>query len=149
MRIIATGTKFITRRLILALVGSEFELVCPSDLVEVITLLKQGKFDLVVVDSLAKGVETTCRRIREVGSVPIVLMVGQERPDWKEMQSLDINGYIPRGVNEAELVARLRAVLRRFWPANELKNEPCARAPKNFNKILAPVLQAVNSNILK
>ena len=140
MRIIATGTKFITRRLILALVGSEFELVCPSDLVEVITLLKQGKFDLVVVDSLAKGVETTCRRIREVGSVPIVLMVGQERPDWKEMQSLDINGYIPRGVNEAELVARLRAVLRRFWPANELKNEPCARAPKNFNKILAPVL---------
>ena len=140
MRIIATGTKFITRRLILALVGSEFELVCPSDLVEVITLLKQGKFDLVVVDSLAKGVETTCRRIREVGSVPIVLMVGQERPDWKEMQSLDINGYIPRGVNEAELVARLRAVLRRFWPANELKNEPCARAPKNFNKILAPFL---------
>ena len=126
MRIIATGTKFITRRLILALVGSEFELVCPSD--------------LVVVDSLAKGVETTCRRIREVGSVPIVLMVGQERPDWKEMQSLDINGYIPRGVNEAELVARLRAVLRRFWPANELKNEPCARAPKNFNKILAPFL---------
>jgi len=134
MRIIATGTKFITRRLILALVGSEFELVCPSDLVEVITLLKQGKFDLVVVDSLAKGVETTCRRIREVGSVPIVLMVGQERPDWKEMQSLDINGYIPRGVNEAELVARLRAVLRRFWPANELKNEPCARAPGVLTK---------------
>ena len=126
MRIIATGTKSLTRRLILALVGSEFELVCPPDLVEVITLLKQGKFDLVAVDSSAKGVETTCRRIREIGSVPIVLMVGQERPDWKEMQSLDINGYIPQGVNGAELVARLRAVLRRFWPANELKNEPCA-----------------------
>jgi len=140
MRIIATGTKFITRSLIPALVGSEFELVCPPDLVEVITLLKQGKFDLVVVDSLVKGVETTCRRIREVGSVPIVLMVGQERPDWKEMQSLDINGYIPQGVNGAELVARIRAVLRRFWPANELKNEACDEVPKNFNKILAPVL---------
>ena len=140
MRIIATGTKFITRSLILALVGSEFELVCPPDLVEVITLLKQGKFDLVVVDSLAKGVETTCHRIREIGSVPIVLMVGQEQPDWKKMQSLDINGYIPRGVNGAELVARLRAVLRRFRPANELKNEPYAGAPKIFNEILSPVL---------
>jgi len=140
MRIMAMGTKFITRSLILALAGSEFELVCPSDLLEVTTLLKQGKFDLVVVDSLAKGVETTCRRIREVGSVPIVLMVGQERPDWKEMQSLDINGYIPQGVNGTELVARLRAVLRRFWPTNELKNEPCARAPKNFNKNLALIL---------
>jgi len=31
-------------------------------------------------------------------------------------------------------------VLRRFWPANELKNEPCAGAPESFNKILAPVL---------
>ena len=140
MRIIATGTKFITRRLILALVGSEFELVCPSDLVEVITLLKQGKFDLVVVDSLAKGVETTCRRIREVGSVPIVLMINQKQPDWKEMQSLDINGYIPRGVNGVELVARLRAVSRRFQSADELKNEPCAGAPESFNKILSPVL---------
>jgi len=134
MRIIATGTKFITRSLIPALVGSEFELVCPPDLVEVITLLKQGKFDLVVVDSLAKGVETTCRRIREVGNVPIVLMIGQERPDWKEMQSLDINGYIPQGVNGAELVARIRAVLRRFWPANELKNEPYAKAPGILTK---------------
>ena len=140
MRIIATGTKFMTRRLILALVGSEFELICPSDLLEVVTLLKQDKFDLVVVDSSAKGVEATCRRIREVGSVPIVLMIGQERPDWKEMQSLDINGYIPRRVNGAELAARLGAVLRRFRPANELKNELCAGAPENFNKILAPVL---------
>ena len=134
MRIIATGTKSLTRSLILALVGSEFELVCLSDLVEVITLLKQDKFDLVVVDSLAKGVETTCRCIREVGSVPIVLMIGQERPDWKEMQSLDINGYIPRGVNGAELVARLRAVLRRFWPANELNDRPYAGAPGVLTK---------------
>ena len=140
MRIIATGTKFITRSLLLALVGSEFELVCPSDVLEVTTLLKQDKFDLVVVDSSARGVETTCRRIREVGNVPIVLMIGQEQPDWKGMQSLDINGYIPQRASGTELVARLRAVLRRFWPANELKNEPCARAPKNFNKTLAPVL---------
>jgi len=140
MRIIAIGTKFITRRLISTLAGSDFELVCPSDLGEVVTLLKQDKFDLVVVDSLVKGVEPTCRRIREVGSVPIVLMINQKQPDWKEMQSLDINGYIPRGVNGIELVARLRAVLRRFWPANELKNEPCAGAPESFNKILAPVL---------
>lgn len=121
MRIIAIGTKFMTRRLILALAGSEFELLSPSEVLEAITLMKQDKFDLVVVDSLAKGAETTCRRIRELGSVPIVLMIGQEQPNWKEMQSLDIDGYIPQGVKGAELVARLKAVLRRFWPAEQVQ----------------------------
>lgn len=130
MRIMAIGTKLITRRLILTLAGSEFEIVCPSAVHEVVTLLKQDKFDLVVVDSLAKGVETACRRIRDIGNVPIVLMVGQEQPDWEEMQSLDINGYIPQRASETELVARLRAVLRRFWPANEVNDESYAKAPE-------------------
>ena len=130
MRIMAMGTKLITRRLILTLAGTEFELVCPSDVLEVVTLLKQDKFDLVVVDSLAKGVETTCRRIRDIGNVPIVLMIGQEQPDWKGMESLDINGYISQRASGTELVARLRAVLRRFWPANELNDGLYAKAPE-------------------
>jgi len=131
MRIIAIGSKFMTRRLILALAGSEFELLSPSEVLEAITLLKQDKFNLVVVDSLAKGAETTCRRIRELGSVPIVLMIGQEQPNWKEMQSLDIDGYIPQGVNRVELVARLKAVLRRFWPAEQIqKMNPAPEHPK-------------------
>lgn len=147
MRIIAIGTKFMTKRLIFALAGSEVELVGPSEVLEVITLLKQDKFDLVVVDSLAKGAETTCRRIRELGSVPIVLMIGQRQPNWKEMQSLDIDGYIPQGVNGAELVARLRAVLRRFRPAEQVeKIVPRYQTPKNLNRILAPVLWVINFN---
>jgi len=141
MRIIAIGTKFMTKRLILALAGSEFELLSPSEVFEVITLLKQDKFDLVVVDSLAKGAETTCRRIRELGNVPIVLMIGQRQPNWKGMQSLDIDGYIPQGVNGAELVARLRAVLRRFRLAQQVeKIVPRYQAPVNLNRILAPIL---------
>jgi DNA-binding response OmpR family regulator len=71
----------------------------------------------------------TCRRIKRVRGVPIVLMVGQERADWKKVQSLDVDGYIPQEVNGSELVARLKAVSRRFRSANDLKNEPRARAP--------------------
>ena len=140
MRIMAIGTKSLTRRLIFALAGSDFELVCPSEVPEVVTLLKQGKFDLVVVDSSAEGIDMTCRRIREAGSVPIVLMIGQKRADWKRMQSIDVDGYIPQRVNGTELVARLKAVVRRLWPAGQVEKEPCAGAPGNFNKILAPAL---------
>ncbi len=130
MRIMAVGTKLITRKLILALAGSEFELVCPSDIAEVVTRLKQDKFDLVVVDSLATGVETTCRHIRDIGNVPIILMIGQEQPDWKGIQSLGVNGYIAQKVSGSELVARLRAVLRRFWPAGELNDGLYIKAPE-------------------
>ena len=129
MRIIAFGSKPITKRLISALAGSDFELVNPSEMFEVVTLLKQDNFDLVVVDGLAREVEVTCRRIREVGSVPIVLMIEEGQPDWKEMRPLAVDGYIPDGVNGVELAARLRAVLRRFLSVNELKNEAGAGAP--------------------
>ena len=129
MRIVAIGTKLTTSRLISALAGSDFEFVYPTTLFDVETLLKQDKFDLVVMDNSTKGIEMTCRRIREIGGVPIVLMIGEEQPDWKEMQPLAVDGYIPDGVNGVELAARLRAVLRRFRAANELKNEPGAGAP--------------------
>ena len=123
MRIIAIGTKLMTKRLILALAGSEFELLIASEMLEAIVLLKQDKFDLVVVDSLAKGIETTCRRIRELGSVPMVLMIGQKQLNWKEIQSLEIDGYIPQGVNGAELVARLRALTRRLEPDRQVRDK--------------------------
>ena len=127
MRIIAIGTKLMTKRLILALAGSEFELLIASETLEAIVLLKQDKFDLVVVDSLARGIETTCRRIRELGRVPIVLMIGQRQVNWKEIESLDIDGYIPQGVNGAELVARLRALTRRMEPARQVREKDVPR----------------------
>ena len=129
MRIIAFGSKPITKRLIYALAGSDFEIINSADVFNAVDLLQESSFDLVVVDSSAEGAEVTCRRIREVGSVPIVLMIGEEQPDWKEMQPLAVDGYIPDGVNGVELAARLKAVLRRFRSANELKNEPGAGAP--------------------
>ena len=127
MRIIAIGTKLMTKRLILALAGSEFELLIASETLEAIVLLKQDKFDLVVVDSLARGIETTCRRIRELGRVPIVLMIGQRQVNWKEIESLDIDGYIPQGVNGAELVARLSALTRRMEPARQVREKDVPR----------------------
>jgi len=132
VRIMAIGSRSVTRRLISALAGSDFELACPSGVFEASILLKRGKFDLVTVDCSTEGAEATCRRISEAGSVPIVLMIGQKQQDWKEMQSLNVDGYIPQEVNRSELVARLKAVSRRFHSASDCKNEPLARAPGKF-----------------
>ena len=141
MRAIVLGNNITVHRLIAALAGRDNEVVSLSSVYEVITLMKREKFDLVVVDSLAKGVDTTCRCIREVGNVPVVLMIGQKQPNWKEMQSIDVDSYIPQGVNGAELIARLRAVSRRFQPAEQVgKIAVRYQAPMNLNRILAPIL---------
>ncbi len=129
MRIMAIVTKPTTRRLISALAGSDIELVCTSGLFEALILLKRDKLDVVAVDCLAEGAEATCHYLSEVGSAHVVLVIGQKKQDWREMQSLDVDGYIPLEVNGAELVARLKAMLRHFRSTDELKNELGAGAP--------------------
>ena len=130
MRIMAMGSRSVTERLISALAGSDFEMVCPFELFEAVALLKRGQFDLVVVDSSAEEAETTCHRVSETGNTPVVLMIFQKQQDWRKMQSLDVDGYIPQEVNGTELVARLKAVSRRFHSAGDSKNEPLTRAPE-------------------
>jgi len=103
----------------MALVGSEFELIVTRELSQAITPLEQEEFDLIVIDSLANGVKAACQYIRTFGDVPIVLMMSQREPDWEEIQSADLDGYIQRWVNGAELIACLRAMVRRFWPAQQ------------------------------
>ena len=117
MKILAIGNKSMTERLIMALAGSEFELLVTRELCQAITPLEQEEFDLIVIDSLANGVKAACQYIRTFGDVPIVLMMSQREPDWEEIQSADLDGYIQRWVNGAELIACLRAMVRRFWPA--------------------------------
>jgi len=101
------------RSLIFALAETEFEWVYVSEEYRVEALLKQYNFDLVVLDSSIEELGMTCRYIRDIGTAPIVLIVEQEQPDWREIHSLDVDSYI-QGVSGTELVARLRAALRRF-----------------------------------
>jgi len=122
MRIMVMGSKPVTKRLISALAGSDFEMACPSEVLEAVTLLKRDKFDLVVVDSSAEEAEATCHRVNEAGNTPVVLMIVQKQRDWQRMQSLDVDGYIPQEVNGAELAARLKAVSRRFHTRAPEKN---------------------------
>ena len=133
MRIMTIGNKPVIKRLNTALDGSDIELICPSDLFEAIAMLNQDKFDLVMMDSLTEEAEDILRHINEVGSIPVVLMIERKQQDWKKMQSLNVDGYILQEVNVAELIARLRAVSRRFRPANKA-------AGGNLNRTLAPVL---------
>ena len=74
--------------------------------------------DLVLLDIMMPGIDgyTVCQRIREFSEVPII-MVTAKGNDPDKVQGLDAGAddYITKPFSSGELVARIRAVLRRTW----------------------------------
>ena len=108
MRVIALGDRTMIRKLSTSLSEEGVEVV------SMITLPKRKRFDLAVVDSSAEEAEVACRYIKQVWGIPVVLVVKRKQTDWERLQALDTDAYIPEDVSSAELIARLRAVVRRY-----------------------------------
>lgn len=114
MRILAFGNGIMARRLTASLVNDEIEVVDPSEMREAVALLKQGRFDLAIVDSLIGEAGAFCHCVSELGCVPVAVMIREAQVDWRKLRPLDADGFIPDWVGRAELAARLRAIVRRW-----------------------------------
>jgi DNA-binding response OmpR family regulator len=81
--------------------------------------LRRGRFDVVLLDLMLPGVDglELCRRIRatpELAAIPI-LMLTAKGDDVDRIVGLEVGAddYLPKPFNPRELLARIRAVLRR------------------------------------
>lgn len=81
--------------------------------------LRAGRFDVVLLDLMLPGTDglEVCRRIRacpELAAVPIVMLTARG-DDVDRIVGLEIGAddYLPKPFNPRELLARIRAVLRR------------------------------------
>ncbi|HXJ23728.1 MAG TPA: response regulator transcription factor [Polyangia bacterium] len=87
--------------------------------------LAAGVFDAVLLDVMMPGMDglTVCRRIRETNSrVPILMLTARgDEADRVVGLELGADDYIPKPFSPRELLARLRAVLRRAQPAAEAR----------------------------
>lgn len=78
---------------------------------------RSGKFDLVILDVMLPGRNgfEVLRRIRELSQIPVIMLTARgnevDRIIGLEMGADD---YLPKPFNPRELVARIRAVQRRF-----------------------------------
>lgn len=80
------------------------------------TALETGKFNLIVLDVMMPGEDglTLCRRLRETRKVPIVLLTAMSNETDRIIGlELGADDYICKPFNPRELLARIRAVLRR------------------------------------
>jgi len=77
-------------------------------------------FDAVLLDVMMPGMDglTVCRRIRETSRVPILMLTARgDEADRVVGLELGADDYIPKPFSARELLARLRAVLRRAQPS--------------------------------
>lgn len=81
-------------------------------------------FDAVLLDVMMPGMDglTVVRRIRETSQVPILMLTARgDEADRVVGLELGADDYIAKPFSPRELLARLRAVLRRAQPAAEAK----------------------------
>jgi len=75
------------------------------------------KPDLVLLDVVMPGMDgwQTCRRIREISNVPIIILTGKKNNEDDIVRGLEYGAdeYLLKPVGNRELVARVRAALRR------------------------------------
>ena len=94
-----------------------FEVLKASSGQEGLRLLFAEKPDLVLLDMAMPIMDgwQTCQRIREISDIPIIMLTGKKKAEEDIVQGLDqgADEYLFKPVGNRELVARVRAVLRR------------------------------------
>jgi len=94
-----------------------YEVLKASDGQEALRLLYAHRPDLVLLDVVMPKMDgwQTCHRIRDISDVPIVLLTGERKAEADIVRGLDYGAddYLVKPVGNKELVARVRAILRR------------------------------------
>ena len=119
---------------VLSAEGHDIELAPDGN--EALRRAREHPFELVVLDIMLPGLDgiSVCRKLRSTGSVPILLLTAlggtQDR-----VRGLDsgADDYLVKPFAYEELLARVRALLRRGKPAEhlrfgDLRVEPASRA---------------------
>jgi len=100
-----------------ALTATGFEVLAASNGENAIAMTALEQPDLVVLDiMLAGGMDgyEVCRRLREFSDVPVLMLTAKVR-DADRLRGFDCgtDDYITKPFNTKELVARIRAILKR------------------------------------
>lgn len=91
-----------------------------------------GEPDLIVLDLMLPGEDglSICRRLRANSRIPIIMLTARGE-DVDKIVGLEVGAddYVPKPFNPRELVARIRAILRRMEPAHDTERTRLVMGP--------------------
>lgn len=91
---------------------------------KVIPFIKRDRPDLILLDIMLPGMEGTdvCREIRKLANIPIIMITARvDEIDRLLGLELGADDYICKPFSPREVVARVKAVLRRAFPRPDAK----------------------------
>jgi len=101
--------------------GEGFEVKAVPDARGMDKQLGRERYDLVVLDLMLPGEDglAICRRLRAQQSSPAIIMLTAKGDDVDRIVGLEMGAddYLPKPFNPKELLARIKAVLRRRAPS--------------------------------
>lgn len=94
-----------------------YEVLTANSGQEGLRLMFAHKPNLVLLDVAMPGMDgwQTCERIRDISDIPVIMLTGKRKGEDDIVRGLDFGAdeYLVKPVGNRELVARVRAVLRR------------------------------------
>lgn len=99
--------------------GSSYSVTIAGTGAEGLSLLKGDPFDAVILDLMLPDMDglDVCRAIRAEGALPILMLTAKGDPmDRVIGLELGADDYLPKPFEPRELLARVRAILRRRSP---------------------------------
>jgi len=95
-------------------------------------LAASGSPDLVILDLMLPGIDglEVCRRLRQAGQIPIIMLTARdEEVDRVVGLELGADDYVAKPFSMRELMARVKAVLRRAQAAPQEAGQPLTLGP--------------------
>lgn len=101
-----------------------WDVTCARDGLEALELLKIRSFRLVLLDVMMPGMDgfSVLRKIREISKIPALMMTARTE-DYDKILGLELGAddYITKPYNPLEVMARIKAQLRRCYDYQEEK----------------------------
>ncbi|WP_262021653.1 response regulator [Vibrio quintilis] len=93
---------------------------------EMVQQMNHGHFDLLILDLMLPGKDgvTLCREVRAKSDIPVIMLtaLGEEIDKIVGLE-VGADDYIPKPFNPRELLARIRAVLRRHFTIPQVHDQ--------------------------
>ena len=125
--LVCDDDKQIVEAIDIYLTGEGYQVVKAYDGYEVLEYLEKNEADLLIIDVMMPGLDgiRTTLKVRETSSIPIIILSAKSE-DTDKILGLNIGAddYITKPFNPLELVARVKAVLRRYKAAPAAKEQP-------------------------
>jgi len=109
-----------------------FRVSAAKDGAEMRLMLEAARVDLIVLDLMMPGEDglSLCRRLRAEGALPVIMLTAMgEETDRIIGLEMGADDYLPKPFNPRELLARIRAVLRRAGSAGERRASEAGAGP--------------------